>query len=212
MLYYGPWDVLVSGVSSEAVGTTTAQSAQYSFTVQPFNYVSSADLSGATLTSGLALNNDVLDPPAASSVTFSNDVFLQSNTVSGGSVTIASSTLSGTLYVKGSTLTLVDVNGGSIVATDSSIDVINSHIDSLTLGSNSSYSMSGSSVGTVTGGSSPQSSSPGLKPPSSTSTSNPPSHPSPLSFMTQVGVVAVAAAGAGSASGVAITRRRYRNS
>jgi subtilase family serine protease len=129
--YNGPYELYVSGVSADAIPTTTNISAQHQFIIQPYLWVSGQSFQSPPQTSGVAFNNDSI----TSSVNLAGDVFTGSNIIKGGSVTIVDSQINGTLNVDHGQVTLVGVSGGNIIAQDSKIVLEQSSVDSLTLDS-----------------------------------------------------------------------------
>jgi subtilase family serine protease len=140
----GPYDAYVTGISYDGVPTTTAPSAQKSFTIQPFIYVSNPLITSFQQNWGLALNGVNISV----STTLTGDLFLGLNTLQSGNVVISDSTINGTLNVNNSNLTLQGVHGGNIVATNSSINMLNTDLSSITL-INSHLSMTSSSYQTI---------------------------------------------------------------
>jgi subtilase family serine protease len=127
--YSGPYDVYVTGLSSDGTPTTTEISAQQSFYVQPFAYVDGGTLSSAAGGSRQAFSGVTI----TASGTISGDVFVGTNTVSGGTLTISGSQIQGTLVVKNATVTLVGVSGGNINATGSTLVLKDSGVGALSL-------------------------------------------------------------------------------
>lgn len=145
-LYYaGPYDIYVAGLSYNGVPTTTDLSAQQSFYIQPYVYVTSRVLNQFPQTWGLAFNNVTINAPAD----LSNDVFVGSNYVQTGATSISDSVINGTLYITDCDLTLQGVQGGNIVATNSQVNLVNSDLDSVTC-INSNIGLSSSSYQTIT--------------------------------------------------------------
>jgi subtilase family serine protease len=139
--YAGPYEAYITGLSFDGTPTTSQLSAQQSFFVDPYVYTANQNLSSVQQTFGLALSNTMDN----SSVQLSGDVFLDNNTVKGGSVTISSSSIVGTLVAVNTDLTLVGVYGGNIVAENSVITLVQSDISSLSLAS-SQVSLNSSTV------------------------------------------------------------------
>jgi len=119
----------VTGISWDGVPTTGNLSAQNPFFIQPYVYSQGQTLSSLSMSSGLVLSGDTIT--ASGSLT--NDIFTGSNTIQGGTVTITGSQITGTLNVNSAKLTLVDVSGGNIVASGSSVTLLQSGIGNLTL-------------------------------------------------------------------------------
>ncbi len=126
--YSGPYEAYVTGVSFDGTPTTSQLSAQQPFFVDPYIFTAGS-LSSVQQTTQLALNNTVI----TSSLAMSGDVFIQNNTIQGGNVTIANSHIIGTLYVVNARLTLVGVDGGNLVAQNSSVILLQSSIVSVQL-------------------------------------------------------------------------------
>jgi hypothetical protein len=138
LFYSGPYDAYVTGLTPDGYTTTTAISAQSGFFIQPYVYVT-----GPTLplpqTSGLVLTGTTIK--SVSSLT--GDLFLGSNTISGGTVAITSSQIQGTLTITNARVTLTGVSGGDINAANSNVVLIDSSVGALTLsGSNATLSNS----------------------------------------------------------------------
>jgi subtilase family serine protease len=127
--YAGPYDAYVTGLSFDGTPTTSQLSAQQSFFIDPFIYTANQNLSSLQQTFQLALSNTTV----TSSTQLSGDVFLDTNTIQGGNVTISSSRIVGTLFAINTHLTLVGVYGGSVVAQNSVITLVQSSIASLSL-------------------------------------------------------------------------------
>ncbi|HYC26718.1 MAG TPA: Ig-like domain-containing protein, partial [Nitrososphaerales archaeon] len=138
----GPFDAFVTGLSFDGVPTTGNVTAEHGFFVQPYR-LTSGPVTGAQ-TSGLAFEGATIGSPGY----FSGDVFLGSDRVEGAGVTIAYSSVNGTLTVSNSDLTLVGLSGGSIVASGSHIRLVDSDVASLSL-TNSTLSVSSSSYGSI---------------------------------------------------------------
>ena len=150
--YGGPYDVFVSGISADGVPTNSSLSAQQAFYVQPYVYKANAVMTGTQQTSRLALSKVTIDA-GSSPLSLSDDYFVGDNTVTGSNVTIASSTISGTLEVDGGRLTLSGVTGGDIVVTNATVILQHSAVTSLTLGSDAKASIDpASSSMTITPG------------------------------------------------------------
>ncbi|HUI23075.1 MAG TPA: protease pro-enzyme activation domain-containing protein [Nitrososphaerales archaeon] len=138
--YSGPYDVYVTGVSADGVPTSAAIGAQQAFYIQPYVYYAGA----SPLPTGPQVAFDGSQLPAAGTLT--GDLFIGSNRVTGGNITISDSQIQGSITVANSTVTLVGVTGGNINATGSRLVLKDSTIGALRLvGSNvslvdSSYS------------------------------------------------------------------------
>jgi hypothetical protein len=143
--YAGPFDVYVSGHSYDGVPTTTSLSNEQGLYVQPFVYLSGSTIGQGQTSSGLALNGDTVSGPA----NLTGDVFLGSNVIRGGSVTISRSAIEGTLTIDGAQVTLVGVTGGSINASGSQLFLKDSAVGSISLTS-SRISLNDSSYETLT--------------------------------------------------------------
>jgi subtilase family serine protease len=140
----GAYDVFVSGISWDAVPTTTRLSAQHGFFIQPLVYMANQTLSSPSQTSGLALFNDNIN----GSNSFEGDEFFGNNYLS-GNIVVASSQVNGTLYFNNSSATLIDVNGGDIVANNSRLTFEDSHVKEIVL-SGSTVNLTSSTYGSVT--------------------------------------------------------------
>jgi subtilase family serine protease len=126
--YSGPYDVYVSGLTADGFPTTTAISAQRSFFIQPYTYMTGI-VASLPQTSGLAFSGATIS--SAGSLT--GDLFLGSNTVSGASLSITGSQIQGTLTIANSHATLTGVSGGDVTAVNSSLLLLDSSIGTLTL-------------------------------------------------------------------------------
>jgi subtilase family serine protease len=140
----GPYEVYVTGLSYDGVPTTTSFSAQQSFFIQPYVYLINQVISKFQQNSGLALSGVTIN----GSVNLTDDIFLQSNYIQSGTTALSDSTINGTLFVDGSNLTLQDIHGGNLVATNSSIILVNSNLSSVTL-INSRISLSSASYDSI---------------------------------------------------------------
>jgi len=103
--------------------------------------------------SQVAFAGDTIVGPAAPllsspATTLTDDLFIGSNTIQGGSATISQSQIQGTLYLKNAQVTLIGVTGGDVVAQDSKIILQQSSLSSLQL-TNSQVSMNASLVDQV---------------------------------------------------------------
>jgi subtilase family serine protease len=143
--YAGPYDAYVTGLSYDGVPTTSAISAQEGFFIQPYVYISNQEVTSFQQTWGLALSGVTV----AGSANLDEDVFLDSNWFNSSTAVVSDSMVTGTVYVNASTLTLVGVHGGDVVASNSIIDLINSNLDSITL-VNSHLSLTSSSYQSIT--------------------------------------------------------------
>ncbi len=144
-LYYsGPYDVFVTGHSYDGVPTDTNVNTQQAFFIQPYTLVANQTVSSLQQTSGLAFSGDTITTSAA----LSNDVFLGSNAIRGGAVTISDSSISGTLNASDTDLNLISVSGGAISASDSELRLADSSVGSLAL-SGSNVSLAASSYQSI---------------------------------------------------------------
>jgi subtilase family serine protease len=134
MLYLsGPFEVYVSGLSADGVPTTTAMSAQHEFYVQPYLYVSGQTLSSEEQTSGVAFSNDTISISSTESMSLTNNVFVGTNTLEGGSFEVTSSQIDGTLQLSNTHVILVGCVGGNITAQNSTLVLMQSSVGSLVL-------------------------------------------------------------------------------
>ena len=131
--YGGPYDVYVSGLSAAGVPTASTLSAQQAFYVQPYVYTSNKVMTDPQQTSRLALWNVTVQAGSAP-LTLSDDYFIGNDTVSGSQVTIASSTVTGTLNLENGQTTLSGVTGGNVVATNALVVLQHSALSSLVFG------------------------------------------------------------------------------
>jgi len=148
--YGGPYDVYVSGLSAAGVPTASTISAQEPFYVQPYVYTSNQVVTDPQQTSRLALWN-VSVRAGSSPLTLADDYFVGNDTVSGSDVTIASSTVNGTLNLENGQITLNGVTGGNVVATNGVVDLQDSALSSLVFGTAATGSIDhASSVKSIT--------------------------------------------------------------
>jgi subtilase family serine protease len=143
--YSGPYDAYVTGLSFDGVPTTSASSAQKGFFIQPYVYISGQNIQTLPQVSGLAFSGDAISGPAS----LSGDVFLGTNTIQGGAVTITSSEIHGTLVVNNAQVTLAGVTGGDISATGSTLVLLDSAVGALQL-TRSTVSLASSSYQSIT--------------------------------------------------------------
>jgi subtilase family serine protease len=125
----GPYELFVSGLSADGVPSSTDISSQHGFNIQPYLYLSGQDLTSLPQTSQVAFVNDTIASPAA----MTSDLFLGSNTIQGGTYTISSSQINGTLSVNDVQVTLIGVSGGAVVAQNSKLVILQSDLGSLQL-------------------------------------------------------------------------------
>jgi subtilase family serine protease len=145
----GPFEVYVSGVSADGVPTTTAMSAQHELYVQPYLYVSGQTLSSLEQTSGVAFSDDTISIPSTDSVSLTNNVFVGTNTLKGGSFEVVSSQIDGTLQLSNTHVVLVGCVGGNITAENSTLVLMQSSLGSLVL-NGSEVSLNSSTYARVT--------------------------------------------------------------
>ena len=129
----GPFEVYVSGLSADGVPTTTDMSAQHELYVQPYLYVSDQAVSSVEQTSGVAFSNDTFSLSDTQSLSLVNDVFVETNTLEGGSFDITSSNIEGTLRLSDTYVTMIGCIGGDINAQNSTLILTQSSIGSLVL-------------------------------------------------------------------------------
>ena len=142
--YSGPYDVYVTGISADGTPTSSELATQQPFSVQPYTFASGV-ISSVPFGSQMAFSGATITASAA----LSGDLFVGTNTIQDSVVTITGSQVQGTLNLVGSTVTLVGVSGGDIVATDSNVTLRDSTVASLSL-NNSTVRLYDSSYGTVT--------------------------------------------------------------
>lgn len=141
----GPFDVFVTGESYDGFVPNVSSAMQKRFFIQPFLYVSGQKITSLEQNSQVAFANDEFN---ITGINLYSDFFLGTNTFDGGTVTISSSVINGTLKFNNVRATLIGVTGGSIVATNSKINLISSSISSLQL-TNSLLSSSSSSYQSI---------------------------------------------------------------
>ena len=142
--YGGPYDIYVSGISNGLIPTTSVQSAQQSFYVQPYVYTANSVMKDPQQVSRLALSNVTIDA-GSSPLTLSDDYFVGHDTVTGSAVTIASSIVNGTLTLKNGETTLDGVTGGDVVATNAKVVLQHTALSSLELGTGATASVDSAS-------------------------------------------------------------------
>ena len=142
--YAGPYDVYVTGISYDGYPTTSALSAQQGFSIQPYVYLSNQQITTFQQSSGIALSG----VNVTGSANLSNDVFIGSNRFMSGTTVISDSFVNGTIYATGANLTLEGVDGGNVVASNSSINLVNTYLNSITL-VNSTFSSTSSSYQSI---------------------------------------------------------------
>jgi subtilase family serine protease len=140
----GTYEAYVTGISYDGYPTTTALSAQKGFIIQPYLYAANQTLSAIQQNWGWALSGVTIN----GSLTVTDSIFLDVNTVQSSTTTISDSTITGTLIVTGSNLTLRGVHGGNIVATNSTLNLIASDVASIDT-TNSTLSLVSSSYGAI---------------------------------------------------------------
>jgi len=143
--YSGPYSIMVTGLSSDGYPTTADGSTAQPFFIQPYTLVQNQVLNSGMQTSGLALSGVTINAPAS----LSNDIFLGTDTIQGGSVAITDSSIQGALNVQDAQLSLVGVSGGAISASNSQLSISDSSLGSLSL-SGSTVTLSSSSYQSVT--------------------------------------------------------------
>ena len=144
--YGGPYEVYVSGISADGVPTSSDLSAQQGFFVQPYVYTANSVLSSPQQTSRLALSNVTISAGSFPPDALRRLDFVGNNTVTGSDVTIASSSIDGTLILEGGQTTLNAVTGGAVVATNANVILQHSDLSSLKLGSGATASIDPSST------------------------------------------------------------------
>jgi subtilase family serine protease len=142
--YSGPFDVYVTGISYDGFPTTTLLSAQKSFMIQPYIYVSNQNITSFQQNWGLALT----EVNITGSTTLTQTLFLGSNAVQSTNTLISNSIIDGTLNINNSNLTLQAVHGGNIIAQNSNITLVNTDLTAITL-INSTISTASSTYQTI---------------------------------------------------------------
>ena len=140
--YSGPYDAFVTGLSADGVPTSAAMGAQQPFYIQPYVYFTGTGSPPA----GPQVAYDEAQLPTAGTLT--GDLFIGSNNVSGGNITITDSQIRGTVTVYDSTVTLIGVTGGDFNATGSRLILKDSTVGSLRL-TNSTVTLADSSYSSV---------------------------------------------------------------
>jgi len=108
-------------------------SAQHELCVQPYLYVSNQTLSSLEQTSGVAFSNDTISSSSTTSLSLANNVFVDTNTLEGGSFELTSSEIEGTVQLNDTHVVLVGCVGGDIVAQNSILALMQSSVGSLVL-------------------------------------------------------------------------------
>jgi hypothetical protein len=142
--YSGPYDVYVTGITADGVLTTTDQAAQQSFYIQPYVLVDGGNVTSLAQSSRFAFSGTTIKV----SGTLDGDLFLGTDVVQGGTVTITGSRIQGTLDVRNANVTLAGVSGGGVSATNSTLYLKDSSIGGLSL-SGSKVVLLDSSYGSV---------------------------------------------------------------
>ena len=127
--YSGPYEVYVTGISNDGLLTTTARAAQQQFFIQPYVFVDGGDVTSLTQNSGFAFSSATI----RASGSLDGDVFLGTNVVQGGTLSITDSLIQGSLEVHGANVTLVGDSGGDVSATNSTLSLRDSSVGSLSL-------------------------------------------------------------------------------
>ncbi|EQB70290.1 MAG: hypothetical protein AMDU4_FER2C00247G0005 [Ferroplasma sp. Type II] len=126
----GQYYIYVSGISSNGVPTTTNSNAQKEITIEPYDYITNTIENSLVQNYGLALNNVTMDHFTGN---LTGSVLLAMNTVNNSNLNIYYSSINGTLYVNNSNIHLFDVYGLNIVATNSTITMVSSSLNTLNL-------------------------------------------------------------------------------
>ena len=125
----GAYDLIVSGQSFDGVPAISNSTYFTSLYVQPYDIVIGQSISVYPQPSGLAFSGDTLGGTGS----IGSDVFLASNTISAGNLTIRDSQIQGSLLVESSTVTLEGVSGGTVVAKNSTLTIEDSDLTGLSL-------------------------------------------------------------------------------
>jgi hypothetical protein len=142
--YSGPYEIYVTGLAADGTPTTSVEEAQQPFFLQPYLYYTGNGSSPAT---GPQIAFDDTEVPTAGLL--SGDLFIGSNIISGGNITITDSQVRGNVTISDSNVTLVGVNGGDFNVTGSVLTLKDSSVGALRL-DNSSVTLLDSSYSTVT--------------------------------------------------------------
>ncbi len=137
----GIYNVYVSGISSNGYPTTTALSSQKSFEVMPDVFMSSQKIVNPVQTYELALSNDTI----AYNGSISNSVFMENNYIMGSELGLERSDIGGTLYVNNSMVYLNDTNALNIVLNNSTLVMIESHSNDISVSGTSKIVLQDSS-------------------------------------------------------------------
>jgi subtilase family serine protease len=127
--YSGPYDVYVTGITSDGMVTTTALAAQQPFFIQPYVFVDGGNVTSLIQNSQFAFSRATI----TASGTLDGDIFIGTNVVQGGPLTITRSQIQGSLEVRGANVNLTGVSGGNLSATDSTLFLKDSSVGSLSL-------------------------------------------------------------------------------
>ena len=126
--YSGPYAVFVTGISPGGYTTATDLSAQQTFGISPYAFVT-GQVTSLGQGSQIAFSGAIV----AANGSLTGVEFLGPNEVKGASLAVTGSQLQGELVVEDSNLTLTDVSGGSIVALNSTVSLRDSSVASLSL-------------------------------------------------------------------------------
>jgi len=125
--YSGPYDVYVTGLSADGVPTATTIGAEQPFYIQPYVYYGGS----TAVPSGPQIAFDGSQLPPTGKLT--GDLFIGTNSVSDGNITITDSQILGNVTVANSTVTLVGVTGGDFNTTGSRLILKDSTVGALRL-------------------------------------------------------------------------------
>ena len=125
--YSGPYDIYVTGLSSDGTPTTSVLSAQQAFEVQPYVYLSG---SVGSIPQGSHLAFD--DANITASGNLGGDLFIDSD-VSNAQVNITDSQVQGSFSVGSANVTLTGATGGSFNVTGGTLTLVDSSIGNLTV-------------------------------------------------------------------------------
>ncbi len=128
--YSGEYQVFISGVSPDAMQTSTDQANEHGFFILPYLLIQNEQLRSNYQTFESAYTEDIF---YSSNASFTHDVFYGVNTFQDGVYNIDSSEINGTLRVIRSNITLSGVEGDTIVSVDSNITLIGSNVKTLIL-------------------------------------------------------------------------------
>ncbi|QKR00614.1 S8 family serine peptidase [Metallosphaera tengchongensis] len=130
--YYSlPFKVLVTGVSAYGGDTATGLSRASQLFVEPYTLIKNDPSYTQIQTYDVAFQNDTITLDG----NMFNDLFLGNNTILDSNLVITSSNDTGTLLIKDSSVTLIDVQATRINAVNSTVKLVSSSVEYISLNS-----------------------------------------------------------------------------